>query len=244
MWLVAPLTKLAAVSLPTLAPSIGNGMTGWRRGQPFCEIVHDKFEEQTKKIDTIDIKAIKQQEVVFLSDASHVAIFFNSFDMTCGSKMRLSNNYVLLICGHWAVPARRIMLFFLQLQATILIIHLFVTTQYNILHIHISVCVLKHISPVLTPKYILSSYTKDRFQALGMGAMKGQKGSPKKAWCHGVSWGRDSCKFRFPSKRSAPKLKAIDGVHFHRNDQKYRKHQPWSSFERVVAEKATSNICE
>lgn len=86
MWLVAPLTKLAAVSLPTLAPSIGNGMTGWRSGQPFCEIVHDKFKEQTKKLDTIDIKAIKQKEMVFLSGASHVAIFFNSLVMTCGSK--------------------------------------------------------------------------------------------------------------------------------------------------------------
>ena len=90
---------------------------------------------------------------------------------------------LLLIRGHWAVPAGR----------------------KRVFSIYISVCVLKHISPVLTPKYILSGYTKDR--------------SPKRA-SPMVYWGRDSCKFRFPSNRSAPKLRA-DGVHFHRNDQHY-----------------------
>lgn len=241
MWLVAPLTKLAAVSLPTLAPSIGNGMTMTQWTTVLWNCPRQVW--GTNKEDRHHWHQSNQAAgSYFLSDASHVAIFFNSLVMTCGSKCVCQTTTPHL----WPLSSTcsKDNVFFLQLQATILIIHLFVTTQYDILHIHIPVCVLKHISPVLTPKYILSSYTKDRFQALGMGAMKGQKGSPKKARCHGVSWGRDSCKFRFPSKRSAPKLKAIDGVHFHRNDQKYRKHQPWSSFERVVAEKATSNICE
>ena len=47
-----------------------------------------------------------------------------------------------------------------------------------------------------------------------------------------VYWGRDSCKFRFPSNRSAPKLlKALnDGVHFHRNDQHYNQNNTSHEF--------------
>ena len=51
---------------------------------------------------------------------------------------------------------------------------------WHYIYIHISVCVLKHISPVLTPKYILSSYTKDWFQALGMGALQCLTGHQKR----------------------------------------------------------------
>lgn len=82
----------------------------WRSGQQFCEIVRDKFEEQTKKIDTIDIKAIKQQEVIF--SVMHHMLLSSSIHLLWLAAQNASVKQLLLICGHWAVPARRIMFFF------------------------------------------------------------------------------------------------------------------------------------
>ena len=250
MWLVAPLTKLAAVSLPTLAPSIGNGMTGWRSGQPFCEIVHDKFEEQTKKIDTIVIKATKQKEVVFLSDAINVAIFFNSLVLTCGSKCvcqtttphpwplssTCSKDNVFFPTSY-RFPANFKLLYWLYTYLLPLNMTLYIYT-------HICVHFEAHLSRSHSKVHIFKLH-------------KRQVSSP---W-HGC----DNRPHKSHQKRRGamvfPEDETLASLDFLQSDlhlswrrmmkftsigtiKNTGKHQPWSSFKRVVAEKATNNICE
>ena len=118
----------------------------------------------------------------------HHMLLSSSIHLLWLAAQNVAVKQLLLICGHWAVPAPRRMFFFptsYRFPANFKLLHwvyiyLLPLNMTLYIYIHISVCVLKHISPVLTPKYILSSYTKDWFQALGMGALQCLTGHQKR----------------------------------------------------------------